>query len=123
MSRKSKQPRGSGRAVRVGDQIQRELAQILAREVRDPRLNLLTLTHVDVTADYSYATVYFTCFDADQAAAAAKALNGAKGVLRRHLAPRLTLYAIPDLRFVYDESVERGARLSRLIDEVNRKPD
>jgi len=110
-----------GRPQKVADQIQRELSEILRRELQDPRLALVTLTAVDVAPDLSHAVVYFTCLDVAQAEAAGRALRKAAGFLRSHLARRIHLYTTPELRFRYDESVERGARLSQLIDSVRPK--
>jgi ribosome-binding factor A len=110
-----------GRPQKVADQIQRELAEILRRELQDPRFSLVTLTAVDVAPDLSHALVYYTCLDQAQAEAAGRALSKAAGFLRSQLARRIHLYTTPELRFRYDESVERGARLSRLIESVKPK--
>jgi len=110
-----------GRPQKVADQIQRELSEILRREMQDPRLALVTLTAVDVAPDLSHAVVYFTCLNAAQVEPAAAALQRAAGYLRSHLARRIKLYTTPELRFRHDESVERGDRLSRLIESVRPK--
>jgi ribosome-binding factor A len=110
-----------GRPQKVADQIQRELSELLRREMRDPRLALVTLTAVDVAPDLSHAVVFYTCLEAAQVEPAGTALTRAAGFLRSHLAKRLKLYATPELRFRHDESVERGARLSQLIDSVRPK--
>lgn len=110
-----------GRPRRVADQIQRELSLLLSRELRDPRLGLVTLTAVDVAPDLSHAVVYFTCLEAAQVEPAAAALKSAAGYLRTHLAQRIKLYTTPELRFRHDESVARGAHLSQLIDSVRPK--
>ena len=107
-----------GRPQKVADQIQRELAEVIRRELQDPRLALVTLTSVDASPDLSHAIVYFTCLERAQAEAAGKALQRAAGFLRSSLAKRIKLYTTPELRFKYDESVERGAHLSQLIDSV-----
>ena len=111
-----------GRPQKVADQIQRELSDLLHRELQDPRLRLVTLTAVDVAPDLSHAVVFFTCLEASQVEPAAAALRRAGGFLRSGLARRLRLYTTPELRFRYDESVERGAHLSSLIDSVRPKP-
>jgi ribosome-binding factor A len=110
-----------GRPRKVADQIQRELSEVIRRELGDPRLNLVTLTAVDAAPDLSHAVVYFTCLERAQAEAAEGALRKAAGFLRSQLARRIKLYTTPELRFKYDESVERGARLSQLIDSVRPK--
>jgi len=114
--------RRSGRLARVGEQIRRELADVLRREVRDPRVAGISLTDVEVSPDYAHAVVYFSCLDTAQVPTALEGLGRAAGFLRSQLAQRVKLYATPDLRFVYDESIERGDRLSRLIDGL-RGPD
>lgn len=112
-------PRSSGRAQKVGDQIQRELSEIIHRELRDPRVGLITLTAVDVSPDCAYATVFFTCLDNAHIPVAEEGLHRATGFLRAQLGRRIKIWTTPELRFVYDESVERGDRLSRLIDTAN----
>ena len=107
-----------GRPQKVADQIQRELAEVIRRELQDPRLALVTLTSVDASPDLSHAIVYFTCLERAQAEAAGKALQRAAGFLRSSLARRIKMYTTPELRFKYDGSVERGAHLSQLIDSV-----
>jgi ribosome-binding factor A len=111
--------RTSQRAHRVGDQIQRELADLLANEVKDPRVGPITVTGVDVTADLSHATVRFTHLAGKETArAAADGLARAAGFLRSELSRRLNLYSVPQLHFVYDDSIESGIRMSQLIDEA-----
>jgi ribosome-binding factor A len=114
--------RGGGRAQKVGDQIQRELSDILLRELRDPRVGMVTITGVEVSRDCSYRAVSFTPLRPTQTEQAAEGLRRAAGFLRSHLARRIKMYTTPELRFAYDASVERGARLSQLIDSVTGKP-
>lgn len=114
--------RHSGRPQKVGDQIQRELSELIQREVRDPRVGLVTLTGVDMSPDCAHATIRFTCLDPAHAGDAERGLARASGYLRTALGQRLRLYSTPSLHFVYDASIERADRLSRLIDEANREP-
>ena len=107
-----------GRPQKVADLIQRELSDLLRRDVRDPHVGMVTLTSVDVAPDLSHAKVYFTILDKAKLAETGKALQRAAGFLRSQLSHRMNMYTTPALRFVYDESVERGDRLSRLIDSV-----
>jgi len=107
-----------GRPQKVADMIQRELAELLRREVRDPHVGMVTLTSVDVSPDLSHAKVFFTLLDAGRKDDTSRALRRAAGFLRSQLAHRMKMYTTPELRFVYDESVERGDRLSQLIDSV-----
>jgi ribosome-binding factor A len=113
--------RTSGRPQKLADLIQRELSELLQRELRDPGVGMITITAVDVSPDFSHAKVLYTTLDPAQLADAAKGLKRAAGFLRSQLAKRLKLYTTPELRFEYDESVERGDRLSRLIDAANAK--
>ncbi|TAK65625.1 MAG: 30S ribosome-binding factor RbfA [Betaproteobacteria bacterium] len=110
-------PRGPARSLRVADQIQRELAEIIRTELKDPRVAMITLTGVEVTADYAHAKVFYTLMgSAEQRAETEVGLKKAGGFLRSQLARRIKLHSIPQLHFVYDASVERGFELSRLID-------
>lgn len=107
------------RTGRVAEQIQRELADLIQMEVKDPRVGLVTLTGVEVTQDYAHAKVYFTTMkSADQAPKAQTGLEHAAGFLRTQLAHRMKLRIMPQLHFIYDTSVENGVRLSQLIDEA-----
>ena len=109
----------AARQARIADQIQRELAELIRLEVRDPRVGLVTLTGVELSRDGSHAKVFFTALGAaSDAATAQEGLQRAAGFLRSQLAHRLTTRGVPELHFHYDESVERGVRLSRLIDEA-----
>jgi len=107
-----------GRPQKVADLLQRELSELLQREVRDPRVGMVTLTSVDVSPDLSHAKVYFTTLGKEQVKETTQGLQRAAGFLRSQLAHRMKMYTTPEIRFVYDESVERGDRLSRLIDSV-----
>jgi ribosome-binding factor A len=111
--------RHSQRAARVAEQIQRELADLLANEVKDPRVGRVTITHVDVSADMAHATVHFTHLAGkEHAGETLSALARTAGYLRSELANRLDLYSVPQLRFAYDDSIESGMRLSKLIDDA-----
>ena len=111
--------RHSQRAHRVGDQIQRELADLLRNEVKDPRVGPVTITGVDVSADLSHATVRVTHLAGkDKAGEAVDALARTAGFLRSELARRLNLYSVPQLHFAYDDTIEAGLRMSQLIDEA-----
>ena len=112
--------RSSGRPQKLADLIQRELADLIAREMRDPRVGMLTITSVDVSPDLSHAKVFFTLLDQKQLEETLRGLKRSAGFLRSQLAKRIKLYTTPEIRFAYDESVERGDRLSRLIDAANR---
>ncbi len=105
------------RTDRVAQQIQRELAELVRLEINDPRVKLVTITGVEVANDYSHAKVFFTRLDGKNEEAKL-GLERAGGFLRSQLARSLKLRIMPQLHFVYDESVERGSRLSQLIDQA-----
>jgi ribosome-binding factor A len=110
---------GAQRLSRIAEQIQRELAELIRLELRDPRVRLVTLTGVDLARDQSHAKIHFTVLGPpEEVAACLEALNRAAGFLRSELSRRLTTRKVPDLHFAYDESIERGVRLSRLIDDA-----
>jgi ribosome-binding factor A len=113
--------RSTGRPQKLGDLIQRELSELLQRELRDPGVGMITITGVDVSPDFSHAKVFYTTLDRAHVGEATKGLRRAAGFLRSQLSKRINLYTVPELRFEYDESVERGDRLSRLIDSVKGK--
>ena len=107
------------RLARIADQIQREIAELVRTEVRDPRVGLVTFTGVELSRDQSHAKVFFTVLGAGPVIEEAQqGLERAAGFLRSQLAHRLTIRKVPELHFAYDESVERGMRLSKLIDEA-----
>ncbi len=112
-------PKDFPRGRRIADQIQRELSEIIRLEIKDPRVDLVTITDVEVTQDNAHAKVFFTVLgEPVQQEVASKALEHASGFLRSTLAKRIKLRTVPQLHFHYDVSVERGMRLSRLIDEA-----
>ena len=110
-----------GRGVRVADQIQRDLAEIIAYELKDPRVGMITITEVQVTPDYAHAKVFFTTLvDNDEAIQnTLSGLQKASGFIRGQLGRRLIIHTTPELHFVHDRSTARGMALSKLIDEAN----
>ena len=112
-------PREFPRARRVEEQLKRLLAELVRREVKDPRVGLITITGVEVTKDLSHARVYFTPFaGVGDPAAALEALRHAAGFLRHQVRNEMRLRVAPELDFQLDDSVERGARLSALIHDA-----
>ncbi|MCW8829451.1 MAG: 30S ribosome-binding factor RbfA [Gammaproteobacteria bacterium] len=110
------------RSRRVGEQIQRELAELVQRELNDPRLGMVTISAVDVSRDLAVAKVYFTVLDSEHdVEQTRKGLTHAAGFLRRELGHRMKLRMVPELRFFYDSSVEHGSRLTALIDQAISK--
>ena len=109
----------TARHQRIAEQIQKELAQLIPSEVQDPRIGMVTITSVDLGPDYSLARIFFTKLGGEGASeSTSEALNHAAGFLRAQLARRLSTRFVPRLEFIYDVSVERGVRLSKLIDQA-----
>jgi len=105
------------RSFRVADQIQRDLAELI-RDLKDPRVGMVTINSVDVTPDYAHAQVYFSVLISDPEQSAL-ALNEAAGFLRNGLFKRLSIHTVPTLHFHFDKTTERAADLSALIAKAN----
>ncbi|GLZ88126.1 ribosome-binding factor A [Metapseudomonas resinovorans] len=110
------------RTQRIGDQMQRELALLIQREIKDPRLGLVTITGCDVARDLSHAKVFITVMGQDDNAEVIKQnidiLNDAAGFLRMQLGRAMKLRTVPQLHFNYDASIRRGVELSALIERA-----
>ncbi len=110
------------RTHRVAEQLQRDLAQLIQQEVRDPRLGLVTVNDVKVSRDLCYADIYVTVMGKEETkeaiATTIKILNSAAGFLRGRVAKLIKLRIVPQLRFHYDSSVSRGNYLSSLINKA-----
>ena len=114
------QNRGFARSERVNDQIQRDLSEIIRTELKDPRVGMVTITAVEVTPDYAHATVYFTQLAGKVSVEdSVFGLQKAAGFLRSELGKRIKIHQIPQLKFKFDASLERGVALSALIDQAN----
>lgn len=115
--------RGFERTQRVADLIQKSLAQMLLQDMSDDRFRLVTVTGVTVSRDLSYAKVYVSVLvdEEDKIKQTVIALNRAAKALRYNLAHAVNLRAVPELKFVYDESTARGFRISTLIDSAVKK--
>ena len=112
-------PAGFSRSDRVAEQIRRELAELIRLELKDPRVNLVTITGVEVTPDYAHAKVFYTTLaPADQRAELERGLKRSSGFLRREIGRRVKIHHNPELHFVFDASVEHGSHLSQLIDKA-----
>ena len=111
MHRKSTIP---NRGFRVADQIQRDLAELIARELKDPRVGMVTINAIEITPDYAHAKVFFSQLVGDAEACTA-GLNAAAGFLRNGLFKRLHIHTVPTLHFVYDRTTEHAADMNALI--------
>ncbi len=111
-----------GRADRVSQQIQREIAMILQREIKDPRVGMATVSDVELTRDLQHAKVFVTFFlnEEDNIEAGIKVLNDASGYIRILLGKAMKLRVVPEIRFVYDKTLVEGMRISNLVTNTVR---
>ena len=109
------------RGLRVADQIQKDLSELIAFELKDPRVGMITLAEVQITPDYAHAKIYFTMLkdDPETVKNTLAGLQAASGYLRNMLGKRLHIHTLPALHFVHDTSVARGMAMSALIDQAN----
>jgi|SRR5690606_20687979 ribosome-binding factor A len=113
---------GGARADRIADQVRELVSELLTFEVRDPGVGLVTVTHVKVAGDLQLATVYYTLVgDERERRDTSRALARATAFLRRRVAESLNLRRAPELRFHYDEHVERQQRVETLLEEIARE--
>jgi len=114
-------PREFSRGNRVADLIQRELAILLQREVKDPRVGMVTINEVTVSRDLAYGDVYFTVLPDDHPEDSVEILNNAAGFLRSQLSKILKTRTTPKLRFHYDKTIVDGARMSKAIEDALKR--
>lgn len=115
-------PKDFTRTQRLGEQIRRELSVLVQNEVKDPRVSMVSFTAVKLSRDLSHVKIYCTVMNKEDKDVTVKALNNAAGFLRKKLAQAITARIVPALKFVYDESLERGTQLTELINAA-RKDD
>jgi len=115
-------PKDFTRTQRLGEQIRRELSVLVQNEVKDPRVSMVSFTAIKLSRDLSHATVYCTLMNKDDKTETIQALNRASGFLRKKLAAEINARIVPALKFVYDESLDRGTHLTELINAA-RKDD
>jgi len=115
-------PREFTRADRVSSQMRRVLAELIQHSIKDPRLGFVTVNDVDVSRDLAVARVYISLLNAEESERQRNldVLSHAAAFLRRELSKELRMRAIPELRFVYDDSIERGMRMDRILDDLSR---
>ena len=118
-------PKEFARSTRVAEQIRREVSELVRWQVKDPRAEGVTVTEVEVSKDLAYAKVFFSRLDDDpeNIQESSQALNRAAGFLRRELGKALRLRHVPELKFVYDDSMAQGQRMDDLIAEARRKDE
>ena len=111
-------PRDFSRGSRVAGLIQREIANLIQQEVKDPRLGMITINAVKISRDLAFADVYFSVFPSERSAESEGVLEHASGFLRSRLAKKIDIRKTPSLRFHYDETIDNGARLTRAINDA-----
>ena len=120
---KKKQVRGFQRGDRVAEQVRRDLADLIRSELKDPRVGMISLTAVELTPDYAHAKVFFTTLNSEHLPEIEQGLKRASGFLRRELGRRIHIHTLPELHFIYDNSLEYGASMSQLISQANAVSD
>ena len=121
-------PKESSRGRKIGDLIQREVAMLVQREIKDPRIGMVTINEATVSRDLAFSDIYFTVLPSENTEIVEEVLNEASGFLRSQLAKVLSTRTTPKLRFHYDNTIESGARMNRAInkalleDESQRAP-
>ncbi len=112
------------RVSRVGEQMKKELSQIVQREIKDPRIGFLTITGVEVTGDLQQAKIFISVMGNDeQKDNSLKALQNAKGFIRSEVGKRMKLRHTPDLIFKIDESIEYGSKIENLLNVIKKDND
>ncbi|UDG81923.1 30S ribosome-binding factor RbfA [Candidatus Vallotia cooleyia] len=106
------------RNVRIADQIQRDLSELILCEVKDPRISLVTIQAVKLTSDYAHAKIFFTTLTGDPLQTQ-EALNHASGHLRNLLFKRLHIHTVPTLHYIFDTSIGKAVQLLKLIEKAN----
>lgn len=105
---------------RLNHVFMQEISNILMTEIKDEDIKFVTVTGVDITNDLSYAKVYVTVFDEDKRKTTLEALNGASHFIRGKLSERVEIRHTPELKFIYDESIEYGNHIEEIIDKINK---
>jgi len=112
-------PKDFSRTRRIGLQVQKDLADLIRSQIKDPRVGLVSVNAVKVSRDLSHAKVYITTLDDDKREETLAVLKKAAGFLRHELSQRLSsIRVIPQLHFFYDESIEQGSKLTSLIEDA-----
>lgn len=106
------------KSERISDSLIEQISYIIANEVKNKDINFVTITEVKVTDDLSFAKVYFTVLDETKKDSTLKALQSASGFIRHELRDRVDIRQIPELKFIYDESIEYGQRIEEKLKEI-----
>ena len=106
---------------RIASNLIKEISYILANKIKDRDIKFVTITDCKVTTDLSFAKVYFTVLENDRKEETLKALKNASGYIRKELAERVDIRHIPELQFVFDESIEYGSKIEHIIEQLHEK--
>lgn len=115
--------KGFQRSDRVAEQVRRDLADLIRNELKDPRVGMISLTAVELTPDYAHAKVFYATLNDEHLDEIERGLKRAAGFLRRELGRRIHIHTLPELHFVYDNSIQHGASMSALIEQANALSD
>ena len=99
----------------------KEISEILQKEIKDPDIKFVTITGCDITSDLSFAKVYYTVLDDKKRKEVGEALEGAKGFIRGQLSQRVDIRHTPELKFIFDKSIEYGNKIEKIIKEIHEE--
>ncbi|MFN8770230.1 MAG: 30S ribosome-binding factor RbfA [Neisseriaceae bacterium] len=111
----------NNRSGRIADQIQKDVAQILRDKVKDPRVSWVTINDVECDKKFTFAKIYWTILDESKVEIIAKVLDSATGFIRSELSKGFTTYTIPQLKFIYDTSLQRGSQILGILNKVKEE--
>jgi len=105
---------------RLGASFVEEISCIIQEEIKDPDIKFVTITSCNISSDLSYAKVYFTCLNDEKRDIILKDLNRASGFIRKELCDRIEIRKMPEISFVYDESIEYGNKIEQILEEIKK---
>lgn len=106
---------------RLGSTFVEEISMIIKEEIKDPDIEFVTITSCDISSDLSYAKVYFTCLNDKRREEILKSLNKASGFIRKELCNRIEIRKMPEITFVYDNSIEYGNKIEHILEEIKKE--
>ncbi len=111
----------NNRSGRIADQIQKDVVNILRTKVKDPRVTWVTINDVEIDKENTTASIYWSVLDETKIANVTNALESARGFIRSELSKGFKTYTIPQLKFIFDESLARGAKILSVINQVSKE--
>lgn len=106
---------------RLGSTFVEEISKIIKEEIKDPDISFVTITSCNISSDLSYAKVYFTCLNDERKEEILKSLNKASGFIRKELCDRVEIRKMPEISFVYDNSIEYGNKIEHILEEIKKE--